>query len=95
MRWAQRFGLGQHPSLTPLEQAAVFASAVPEAADGIDSIAKLYTQDTYSPHEISTEEASEAQYSWLTIRPIFWRYWLGQRIHLPEGLKRSLFVRGE
>jgi len=93
MRWAQRFGLGQHQSLTPLEQAAVFASAVPAAADGIDSIVKLYTQDTYSPHEISTEEASEAQHSWLTIRPIFWRHWLGQRIHLPEGLKRSLFVR--
>ncbi len=95
MRWAQRFGLGQHPSLTPFEQAAAFASAVPEAAEGIDSIARLYTQDTYSPHEISTEDASEAQYSWLTIRPMFWRYWLGQRIHLPEGLKRSLFVRGE
>ena len=46
MRWARRFGLGQHPSLTPLEQAAIFAHAVPDAADGIDSIAQLYAQDT-------------------------------------------------
>jgi len=95
MRWAQRFGLGQHPSLTPLEQAAVFAQAVPDAAAGIDSIAQLYAEDTYSPRQVSPEEAGDAQFSWLTIRPIFWRYWLRQRLHLPAGLKRSLFVRGE
>lgn len=93
MRWARRFSLGQHPSLTPLEQAAAFAHAIPDAAEGIDSIAQLYAEDTYSPHQISPEEASDAQLSWLTIRPIFWRYWLRQRLHLPAGLKRSLFVR--
>ncbi|HEY51998.1 MAG TPA: transglutaminase domain-containing protein [Caldilineae bacterium] len=95
MHWARRFGLGQRPSLTPLEQAAIFAHAVPDAAAGIDSIAQLYAEDTYSPHDISPDQASDAQLSWLTIRPIFWRYWLRQRLHLPAGLKRSLFVQDE
>ena len=51
----------QRPSLTPLEQARAFAVVLPDAANGIETIAGLYARDLYSPHPITTEEASDAR----------------------------------
>ncbi len=93
MTWARRLGLAQDPSKTPFEQAALFANAVPEAASDIDYIVDIYARDLYSPYELSTDDASNAQLSWLTLRPLLWKHWIRLQLHLPEGLRRSLFAR--
>ena len=94
MTWARRFGLAEHPSQTPYEQANQFAHLVPEATIGISAIADLYARDLYSPHNITTDEASNAQFSWLELRPLLWRQWLDRKMRVPSGLKRALF-RGD
>ncbi|MCO6449566.1 MAG: transglutaminase domain-containing protein [Caldilineales bacterium] len=91
MVWVRRFGLSEDPSLTPLEQAGALMTLTPDAADGIGAIADLYVRDRYSPYEISTDEASDAQLSWLNLRPVLWRYWMQQRSRLPSGFRRAIF----
>ena len=92
MTWARRFGVIQRPSLTPLEQARAFATVVPDAAAGIETIAGLYARDLYSRHPITTDEASDAQASWLELRPLLWQKWLRGKMRLPSGLRRALFA---
>ncbi len=94
MRWARRFGMGERPSQTPLEYAALFGRVVPEAGADLATIAHLYTRDLYSPHDITPDEAGQAQLAWLNARPLLLRSWLDRRVRLPAGLKRAFFRDG-
>jgi len=91
MQWARRFGLADDPSQTPLERAGALAGAVPQAASGAAALADLYTRDLFSPHPITLDDASQAQLTWMELRPLLWRNWLDRRLRLPAGLKRALF----
>ncbi len=88
---ARRFGLADDPSQTPLERAGALAGAVPQAASGAAALADLYTRDLFSPHPITLDDASQAQLTWMELRPLLWRNWLDRRLRLPAGLKRALF----
>ncbi|NOZ72679.1 MAG: transglutaminase domain-containing protein [Chloroflexi bacterium] len=82
MRWCRRLGISPSPSLTPYEQAALMRQTLPQAGAKITTIAELYARDLYSPYEITPTDASEAQLSWLELRPLLWKRWLRQRLHL-------------
>lgn len=93
--WARRFGLGDQPSQTPLEQAGAFGQLVPEGTSDLGTLATLYTRDLYSPHPITPDEASDAQMAWLRLLPMLRRQWLDRKTRVPAGLKRALFRRQE
>ena len=93
--WSHRLGLTPNASLTPLEQAAALGALVPDAAPNIASIADLYTRDRYSPRPISTEEAGDAQFSWLTIRPLFWKHWLKGKFKIQNSKGKGQRAKGK
>ena len=93
LHWGRRLGIPAHPSLTPYEHAQRLAHTVPQTHESIRTIVELYVRDQYSPYEITPEDASNAQHSWLELRAHLWRNWLRRHIRLPAGLRRIVFHR--
>ena len=79
--WGRLLGIPQRPSLTPFEQAKVFAHALPQASDDVNQLAHLYAQEKYAPHPLAEEDLVRAHYAWLRLRSQFIRAWLDKRFH--------------
>lgn len=92
LQWAQRLHLPLLPSQTPNEQAAALVAVVPEGRTAIQSIAELYVEDLYSPHEPSQRKAEQALVAWASLQPLLRRTWLHVRLH-PASDRRRLFRR--
>ena len=82
LTWGGRLGMPLHASQTPLEQAVVFANALPEISDEVTTLALLYARDKYSSHPLVSEEIDRAQLSWLRIRSRAIRAWLDRLFHV-------------
>ena len=92
LQWAQRLRLPLLPSQTPNEQAAALVAAVPEGRAAIQSIADLYVEDLYSPHEPNQRKAEQALVAWASLQPLLRRTWLHGRLR-PATDARRLFKR--
>ena len=92
LQWAQRLRLPLLPSQTPNEQAAALVAAVPEGRTAIQSIADLYVEDLYSPHEPNQRKAEQALVAWASLQPLLRRTWLHGRLRPATGARR-LFKR--
>lgn len=92
LEWAQRLRLPLLPSQTPNEQAAALVAAVPEGRTAIQSIADLYVEDLYSPHEPNQRKAEQALVAWASLQPLLRRTWLQGRLRPATDLRR-LFRR--
>ncbi len=79
--WGRMLGVPERPSLTPFEQAAVFAHALPQISDDVTQLAQLYARDKYAPQPLSQDDLTQAHYSWLRMRSRFIRAWLDKRFH--------------
>ena len=79
--WGHRLGIPERPSLTPMEQAAAFARAMPEVSDDVNLMARMYARDKYSPHPLQPDDLEEVQFTWLKLRSQFMRAWLDRRLH--------------
>ena len=85
--WGQRLGVPERPSLTPMEQAAAFARAIPDVSEDVHLLANLYAQDKYSPHPLHSDDLNTAQFTWLKLRSQFIRAWLDRRLHAVDQLR--------
>ena len=85
--WGEHLGVTMRSSLTPLEQAEAFARAVPDTADDVLLLAKLYAREQYSPYALAADDLDRAQYAWLKLRSLFIRTWLNRRLHLVEQIR--------
>jgi transglutaminase-like putative cysteine protease len=85
--WGEHLGVSERPSLTPLEQAAIFAQAIPDISDDVHDLARLYARDRYSPHPLQQEEMHQAQFTWLKLRSQLIRAWLNKRFHFIQRLQ--------
>ncbi len=86
--WGKRLGIPERPSLTPLEQAAAFAHAMPEVSDEVHLMARMYARDQYSPHPLDSEDLNQVQFTWLKLRSQFVRAWLDRRLHGVTRVRR-------
>ncbi len=82
--WAARLHIRWPASDTPLEHAAAFSSAVPEAAPTVDRLAALFVAQQYGRQEPSAPILAEVADDWQTLRPKLWRRWLGRFIDAPK-----------
>lgn len=79
--WGRKLGIPQIPSLTPFEQAALFAKALPNIADEVALLADMYARDTYSPRPLNRKELAQAQHVWSRLRNQLMRAWLDRHTH--------------
>ena len=93
LRWGGRLGIPLSASQTPLEQAAVFAKALPEISEDVTTLALFYVRDKYSAHSLLSEEIDRAQLSWLRIRSQAIRAWMDRLFHARHLL--SFWARGQ
>ena len=82
--WADRLHIRWPASHTPLEHAAAFGSAVPEAAPTVDRLAALFVAQQYGQQEPSAETLTQVAENWQVLRPKLWRRWLGRLIDAPK-----------
>jgi hypothetical protein len=75
--WAGRLHIPWPASHTPLEHAAAFNSAVPEAGPTVDHLATLFVAQQYGRQEPSAQMLVDVADNWQTLRPKLWRRWLG------------------
>ena len=86
LKWGEHLGVSERPSLTPMEQAAIFAENIPGIADDVHDLARLYARDQYSPHPLQQEEMQQAQFTWLKLRSQLIRAWLNRRFHFIQQI---------
>ncbi len=84
--WGERLGVTERPSLTPREQALLFARAIPPISDDVYDLAQLYARDKYSPHPLQQEEMRQAQFTWLKLRSQLVRAWLNRRFRFVQRI---------
>ncbi len=79
--WAQRLGLATQTGLTPYERSAILAKELPVGAPFIQRITEIYVQYRFAPGtSISlTGHEPELETNWQQLRPLFLRFWFGQR----------------
>ncbi len=82
--WAARLHIHWPASDTPLEHAAQFGGAVPEAAPAAERIASLFVARQYGRQQPAPEALAEASTGWEALRPRLWRRWLGVLVRPPE-----------
>ena len=85
--WGSRLDVPERPSLTPMEQAAAFARALPETSDDVQFLAQLYALDRYSPYSPRPDDFDKAQFAWLKLRSKFVRAWLQRRFQIIDQLR--------
>ena len=83
--WAARLHIRWPASHTPLEHAAAFGSAVPEAAPTVDHLAALFVAQKYGRQEPSPETLTQVAEDWQALGPKLWRRWLGRIIDAPKA----------
>ena len=82
--WAARLGIRWPASHTPLEHAAEFTSAAPEAAPGVNRLAALLVAQQYGRQQPTAAMLAEVTDSWQALGPKLWRRWLGRFIDAPK-----------
>jgi hypothetical protein len=83
--WAARLHIRWPASHTPLEHAATFGGAVPEAAPAVDRLAALFVAQQYGREEPSAPVLAEVAGNWQALGPKLWRRWLGRFIDAPKN----------
>ena len=83
--WAARLHIRWPASHTPLEHAATFGSAMPEAAPTVDGLAALFVAQQYGRQDPSPETLTQVADNWQALRPKLWRNWLGRIIDAPKA----------
>lgn len=79
-RWAARLRVPWRASETPLERAALFGEAVPEAASSAAETAALFVAQRYGHQEPSPDAVASLSSSWRQLLPLLWRRWLVRRL---------------
>jgi hypothetical protein len=87
--WAVRLRVSWLPSQTPLERAAAFNEAVPEAGPAVDRLANLFVAKYYGRATPSTEDVSGLVKDWGRLEPSLWKRWGVQAARM-ERLRKAL-----
>ncbi|MCX6031954.1 MAG: transglutaminaseTgpA domain-containing protein [Chloroflexi bacterium] len=74
--WAGRLRIPWLASSTPLERAAAFNAALPEAGAPVDRLTGRFVAQQYGRQQPSGETLTETATEWDGLQPVLWRGWL-------------------
>jgi transglutaminase-like putative cysteine protease len=74
--WAARLRIPWLPSYTPLERAAAFNAALPEANEPVNHLAGLFIAQQYGRQSPNREALTKTAADWDGLQPVLWRGWL-------------------
>ncbi|MGQ9840350.1 MAG: DUF4129 domain-containing transglutaminase family protein [Anaerolineae bacterium] len=86
--WAGRLNIPCQPGQTPLERAAIFSQALPEAAPVVQTIAGLFVAQQYGRQEPPREALTSTIEAWLALQPVLWQRWLLGGLYRRLGLEQ-------
>ncbi len=84
--WARRLKIPWQASQTPLERAAAFGQALPEAASVVRTIADLFVAQQYGRQQPPAEALTSMVEGWLALQPVLWQRWLLGAVYRRLGL---------
>lgn len=87
--WATRFRVRWLPSDTPLERAAAFNQAIPEAQPMLGRLTGLFIAQRYGQTAPSPDAVAGLIEDWGQLEPILWQRWLA-RVANAERLRAKL-----
>jgi hypothetical protein len=67
-------------SQTPLERAAVFNQAVPEAEPTVGRLASLFVAERYGREQPKNETLASLIEDWERLGPTLWKHWLNIQV---------------
>lgn len=93
-RWAERLRIPWRPSFTPLERAAVFNQAIPEARPAVGRLADLFVAERYGRRPPADDALAGLIAEWEHLEPVLWKRWLdllAGRIKARAKIRRDAF----
>ena len=87
--WANRLNIPWPVSHTPLEHAAAFSGALPEAGQPVARITDVFVAQRYGRQEPSADTLSRSADDWRSLEVVFWKGWAKRIANLATSRFRS------